>query len=87
MRSNKMTAFRDIAKIIGDTVVFAYIYFSILAAVIVSLSVMIIKYITKKKTSDEKTDTQKKYVPSGISIIVVTAALLLLLAPIAVVSL
>lgn len=81
-RKQFMEEFKDLGKLLSDAIIFINIYSAIIFAVLISLIVLCIRYIKQKKNSRDKDNVKKKYVPLSISIIIVTAVLILLLAPI-----
>lgn len=74
-----MGGFEKFGKLLGDIAVFMYVYEAVIAVVLILLCILVVRYIKKRKSKDN--DDKKKYVPMGISIIIVVGALILLVSP------
>lgn len=76
-----MEPWNDLASTLADAVIFFYIYMGMICFAAVMTVVLVITYVKKAKQKKENDDNNKKYIPWRISIIVLIAALVLMLAP------
>lgn len=74
-----MEEFEKLGKLLGDIVIFMYVYEAVIAVVLILLCILVVRYIKKRKSKCN--DDKKKYVPMWISIIIVEGALILLVSP------
>ncbi len=72
--------FQQFGKMLADAILLIYIYFGVIAVVLISAIVLVISYIKKIKSSDN-TD-RKKLLSLRISIIVIAAISIMLAYPI-----
>lgn len=72
--------FKDLGSLLGDLVIYSYIYLAVVCFVAGITVILVIAYV--KRSKQKKEDDNKKYILWRIGIIVLIAALILILSPV-----